>query len=108
MQDGDEDANHNGVVDTGETDPNNPADDHMIAGTGGSSGASGSAGAPGMGTGDMAGVGATDGTVGVLEGGGCSCGVASNGKRALGGWALFMAGLGMWLTRRRRNRNEAN
>ncbi len=111
VKDGDEDTNHNGVVDTGETDPNNGADDHMTPGSGGAGGASGAGGAVaaggGAGLGGMAGIGATGGTVGVLEGGGCSCGVASNSGRALGGWALGMAGLGLWLTRRRRNKNKA-
>ncbi|MEO8901605.1 MAG: isopeptide-forming domain-containing fimbrial protein [Polyangiaceae bacterium] len=121
VTDGDEDTNHNGVVDIGETDPNNPADDRMMtgsAGAGGEGDAPGASGAPGAsasggalgagaGAGGMAGVGANAATVGVLEGGGCSCGIAGNNKRALGGWALGMAGLGLWLTRRRSNKNKA-
>ncbi|MEO8902672.1 MAG: hypothetical protein ABI627_14190 [Polyangiaceae bacterium] len=33
--------------------------------------------------------------------------VAGSNQRALGGWALGMAGLGVWLTRRRSNKNKA-
>jgi uncharacterized repeat protein (TIGR01451 family) len=58
VKDGVEDANHNGVVDIGETDPNNPADDHQSkpstdagvdsgAGTAGAAGAAGTSGAGG-------------------------------------------------------------
>ncbi|MEP7049552.1 MAG: isopeptide-forming domain-containing fimbrial protein [Pseudomonadota bacterium] len=99
--DGDEDINHNGVVDTGETDPNNSADDQTMIGAGGAGGASPSGGAAGVVTGNLAGVGATGESVGVIEGGGCSCGVAGTGTRSLGAWALGIAGLGVWLRRRR-------
>jgi clumping factor A len=101
VKDGDEDVNHNGIVDVGETDPNDPADDQGIGGEGGApsmagGGAGGASGGAGLG-----GLGGLS-SVGTLEGGGCSCGVATGSSRWLGGWALGMAGLGLWVARRRR------
>jgi MYXO-CTERM domain-containing protein len=60
---------------------------------GGAGGASG-----GTGLGGLGGLG----SIGTLEGGGCSCSLAAGSSRWLGGWALGMAGLGLWVTRRRR------
>jgi uncharacterized repeat protein (TIGR01451 family)/MYXO-CTERM domain-containing protein len=111
VSDGDEDANRNGVVDAGETDPNDSADDNTmigaggaggVGGAGGAGGASDSGGTAGTAPGNVAGAGATAGSVGVLEGGGCSCGVAGADTRSRSAWALALAGLGLWLTRRRR------
>ncbi len=94
--DGAEDANHNGVVDVGETDPNNPADDRFgdagapdggvvmpdagvggragkDAGSAGAAGAAGSAGASGAagnaGEGGSANAGGAGGTVTIGAGG---------------------------------------
>jgi clumping factor A len=113
VSDGDEDLNHNGVVDGGETDPNDPADDHVPPGAGGASGEGGEeAGASGSGatgTGASSGMGASAGlgaggfgNPGVLEGGGCSCRTAPGDGGALSGLALGLAGLGLFVTRRRK------
>ena len=112
VKDGDEDTNHNGIVDSGETDPNDPADDLGVVGgggtgggangNGGSAGVLGEAGEPGSGaTGGLAAGGASN-NQGVLEGGGCSCRTAPGDAGALGGLALGLAGLGLFVARRRR------
>ncbi len=106
VKDGDEDANHNGVVDGGETDPNDPADDRQASGSGGAGGASGMAGSGVLGgaAGALGGVGGVSANDGTLEGGGCSCNVAGASAHWLGGWVLGGAGLGLWVARRRRHR----
>ncbi len=124
VKDGDEDTNHNGVVDTGETNPNDPTDDHGVdGGVGGSSGVGGETGdgGPAGGSAGLTDAGATGGTAGldggggnaatagnagasngVLEGGGCACRAAPGGAGTLGGLALGVAALGLWTARRRR------
>ncbi len=77
VRDGDEDANHNGRIDTGERDPNNGGDDK------------------GGGGNDKNGDGFDD-ALGV-RGGGCDVG---GGGRGNGGWVLLLAVLGMMLLRR--------
>ena len=106
VKDGDEDTNHNGAVDSGETDPNDPADDVVGTGDAGAS-AGGSAGASGgsagnAGTSGLAGTGGVALNPGVLEGGGCSCRTAPGSVGSLGGLALGLAGLGLLVGRRRR------
>ena len=126
VSDGDEDTNKNGVVDSGERDPNDPADDQGLpdggagsagsagAGTGGSAGAgtggtstggTSSGGASGSSTGGSAGTN-TGGTLGAddgfsLEGGGCACSVPGRGERDLGALAAVLAALA-WIGRRRK------
>jgi MYXO-CTERM domain-containing protein len=131
VSDGDEDHNHNGVIDGGETDPNDPSDDQTLPGAGGASGEGGEAGASGSaasagsgansGSGGSSGTGANSGSggssglgegaglgaggfsePGVLEGGGCSCRTAPGDTGALGGLAFGLAGLGLFVTRRRK------
>lgn len=131
--DGDEDSNHNGRLDGGETDPNDPADDTLVPGgmggssaggsnTGGGSGSttSGASGGPSGGgssnggiAGDLAaaGSGASGGSSlgganlnqGVLEGGGCSCRTAPGGSGAASGFGLGLLGLGLLGLRRKRS-----
>ncbi|HEX3775709.1 MAG TPA: isopeptide-forming domain-containing fimbrial protein, partial [Polyangiaceae bacterium] len=118
VKDGDEDTNHNGVVDSGETDPNNPKDDRTgDAGAGGTSGGGGSGAGnggsgltnAGSGTAGLDGGGGTAATTGnaaanngILEGGGCACRSAPGSAGSLGGLALGVAALGLWSARRRR------
>jgi MYXO-CTERM domain-containing protein len=131
VKDGDEDTNHNGVVDPGETDPNNPKDDRVADGGAGGSGGStgigeagataasgngGTAGSIGVGDGGPDGGGTVgfDGGMtagaagtagannGVLEGGGCACSTSPGNTGAFGGLALGVAALGLWSARRRR------
>jgi uncharacterized repeat protein (TIGR01451 family)/MYXO-CTERM domain-containing protein len=128
--DGDEDSNKNGMVDAGERDPLNPADDNT--GTGGTGGQAGSGGGGGQaGAGGQAGSGATGGAAGsgtggtgtggtgtggtgtgasagnlgasgTLEGGGCACSVPGpNGNTRT---ALALAGLAFAALVRRRRR----
>lgn len=104
VKDGDEDTNHNGVVDGNETDPNDPADDLPMNGNAGAGGGAGEAGASAAGGSGGNGNGGTGGNVsgGVLEGGGCSCRTAPGSTGALGGLALGLAGLGLFVARRRK------
>jgi len=67
IPDGTEDANHNGQIDTGETDPNNAADDSTAPGEGGAGGMS-EAGAPAT-AGVGGGTSGTGGTGGTATGG---------------------------------------
>lgn len=72
VPDGLEDANRNGVVDVGERDPNNPADD-----------------VPGV-------------RDGFVSGGGCNCAFGPSGGSPSGSAALLGLALGAWLWVRRR------
>jgi MYXO-CTERM domain-containing protein len=76
------------------------------SGTAGETGTSGGAGAPGTGGTSTSATGGTDrGSAGAeatnVDGGGCSCKLASSGQRANAGW-LLLAGLGLLVSRRRR------
>ncbi|HVW30239.1 MAG TPA: isopeptide-forming domain-containing fimbrial protein [Polyangiaceae bacterium] len=100
VPDGVEDANHNGVVDVGETDPNDPTDDHRTtppadAGAGGSAGTDGAAAAAGStGAGGLVAMGGAGGSAGTTETGGTAgsggvfapdASVPSGGVGAVGG-----------------------
>lgn len=116
IDDGSEDANKNGKVDSGETDPNVKADD--TSGTGGAGGTGGVAGSGGSmggaagvgggtgGSGGAAGGGGTGGSAlddeGLsLEGGGCGCSAPASGASHLG-WLAAAGLLASLLLRRRR------
>jgi MYXO-CTERM domain-containing protein len=130
-KDGDEDVNHNGAVDDGERDPNDPADDDsMVGGEGGAGGAAeggatGTAGNGGSaGSGAVAGNGGVAGTAGssgsagttagtdndpsddgYLEGGGCDCRTtAPTSSHAPISALVTVLGLVGALVRRRRTR----
>jgi hypothetical protein len=126
IADGAEDQNHNGVVDPGERDPNNPADDQRNggeAGAGGESGAAGAAaaaeaGAPAGGSGGSGGSSAAAGSSGsngvsgsggaardpsvVVLGGACRFGGPASSSWASG--SLLLGLLGALGYRRRRRR----
>ncbi len=91
VSDGEEDANRNGQIDEGETDPNDPSDDGGDIGAGGAGGA----GPGGAANSDLP-IGAS------LEGGGCGCRTATGSGGS--GWplALLCGGLGLMAARRRR------
>jgi MYXO-CTERM domain-containing protein len=98
VSDGDEDANKNGRIDAGETDPNDPSDDTTPPAAGGAGGEGGFAGAPLQPEG-----GARGSEEGSLEGGGCSCRTAPAKSGAL--WlALSLASAAAAIGRRRRRR----
>ncbi len=105
VPDGVEDADHDGVVDTGETDPNDPADDLTGEGGGGAGGAgAGGAGTGGAGTGGAGtgGAGGSDVESGVYpEGGGLFCTATSAGADG-SLWPLAGLGAAALLRRRRR------
>ncbi len=130
VSDGDEDTNHDGAVDDGERDPNDPSDDDSMvggeggaggaaeggepgtAGNGASAGSGASAGGGGVaGTAGTAGTGATAGTDndpaddGYLEGGGCDCRTtAPTSSHAPLSALVTVLGLAGALVRRRRTR----
>lgn len=85
VKDGDEDTNHNGVVDAGETDPNDPADDRAVdAGAiGGSGGLSGDAG-PEAGSAGLAATGGSSAAGTAAAGTGGSGGTETAGGGAAG------------------------
>ncbi len=116
VKDGVEDADHDGKVDSGETDPNDAADDDpgMGAGgaggegtagsqaTGGSSGNGGTAaGGDGAGTAGSAGSNSSTDD-GVLEGGGCSCRTTASSQAPLASLVSILGVLGLAMARRRR------
>ena len=124
VDDGEEDTDHDGVVDAGERDPNDPSDDDeepVGQGGAGGGGAAGTAGQPGGGDGVMAGTagngglsggnagmgGAIPGTAGtpgaaganafadgVLEGGGCACRTTAPAS-SQAPWSLLVSILGV-------------
>ncbi len=129
--DGEEDVNRNGVVDSGERDPNDPSDDSTSptggaggvggsAGSAGAAGAGGTAGTAGSGTGGtgnssfggtagQGGSGAQGGSAQgdegfSLEGGGCGCAVPA-GKSNSAPLALALGALGAAAMLRRRRRS---
>ncbi|MDF3067133.1 MAG: putative cell surface protein [Polyangiaceae bacterium] len=118
VKDGVEDANHDGEVDSGETDPNDSSDDDPGMGmggaggegtagsqpTGGSSGSGGgtAAGGDGAGTAGNAGSSTTTDDEGVLEGGGCSCRTTASSQAPLASLVSILGVLGLALARRRR------
>jgi hypothetical protein len=126
IADGAEDQNHNGVVDPGERDPNNAADDQRSggeAGAGGESGAAGAAeagapaGAPGGsgGSGGSSAAAGSGGSIGVSGSGGAARdpsvvvlgGACRFGAPASSSWAsgsLLIGLLGALGCRRRRRR----
>ena len=125
VPDGVEDANQNGAIDPGETDPNDPLDD-VPCETDSDCGAADSGlicvdgmctpGCRGM-DGNACPAGqyctSTDGTPGTCEdevvpnfgGGGCDCGIASERARNTSG-GLFVLLSFVWLARRRQRRNK--
>ncbi|MBK8256574.1 MAG: DUF11 domain-containing protein [Polyangiaceae bacterium] len=109
VSDGDEDANHNGVVDSGETDPNNGMDD--LGGTGGTGGNGGTGGGNTGGGGNGGaggGQGGNNDDAVVAQGSGLLCSVESG--RAGGNSAALLAlvsALALSLARRRGRRNAA-
>lgn len=80
VSDGDEDTNKNGVVDTGERDPNDGSDDDTNPGTGGAGGTAGSAGSAGA-AGSSSGGTSTGGS----SSGGTSTGGTNTGGSSIGG-----------------------
>jgi uncharacterized repeat protein (TIGR01451 family) len=95
VNDGEEDLNHNGVIDRGETDPNDPTDDRsVLPGTGGVSGDGGSSGANSEGgEGGASGASGANGEggepaqpgVGGTAGSGASSGMGANAGLGAGG-----------------------
>ncbi|RYZ06891.1 MAG: DUF11 domain-containing protein [Myxococcales bacterium] len=122
VKDGTEDLDHDGQVDSGETDPNDGSDDDAAQGTGGAGGegtagsqaAGGSSGnggsaAGGDGAGTSGSAGSNPGSAGsdptddgVLEGGGCSCRTTASSPAPLGSLVSILGVLGLALARRRR------
>jgi clumping factor A len=125
VKDGAEDANHDGKVDSGETDPNDASDDDPGMGMGGAGGegtgvggsetnggssvtggsdVGGTGGKGGSAGSSSAAAGAADEDVdGVLEGGGCSCRTAPASSRApLASLVSILGVLGLAAARRRR------
>ncbi|MEZ4221550.1 MAG: MYXO-CTERM sorting domain-containing protein [Polyangiaceae bacterium] len=103
VSDGDEDENKNGVVDGGERDPLDPADDvaQPDGGTGGSAGTGGNAGSSGSSGSGGGSVHSRSDKDLTLEGGGCSCRTTgTNGGAPL--WLGALSVLGLALMRRRR------
>lgn len=113
--DGTEDANHNGVVDAGETNPTlgNGADDSQVdggpdsgidAGAGGTgSGGAGTGGAAATGgVASDASAGGASGTGRSLEGAGCNCSTAASSSGSSGLLALGGLAMAFGLARRRR------
>ncbi|NUO48274.1 MAG: DUF11 domain-containing protein [Polyangiaceae bacterium] len=107
VSDGDEDTNHNGAIDAGETDPNDGSDD--ITGQGGGGGAGGgTVTGTGTSTGTATGGGGGAGGEGggfeagfYPEGGGCSCRTGSDTPTGMASLGLVIAAL-LLGTRRRK------
>jgi clumping factor A len=132
VSDGDEDTNHDGKVDTGERDPNDPSDDdQQVGGGGGSSGSGGTESSGGSvvaggnaatagsaAEGGMLASGGTESSAGTLsasgksnaghdgtlEGGGCACRVTAPASSGapLGSLVSILGLVGVAVARRRR------
>jgi uncharacterized repeat protein (TIGR01451 family)/MYXO-CTERM domain-containing protein len=103
VPDGEEDANHNGQIDEGERDPNDPSDDMpQMTGSGGAGGGSSSS-SSGSGS-SSSGVGGAD-LESLLAQGGCVCGLDRGNGTSPGHLAWLLAALGFaWRRQRRRKR----
>ena len=97
VPDGTEDANHNGMIDVGETDPNDPIDDQGGQG-GGGNGGGGNGGAGGGGAG---GQGGQPEGIFVAGNGFIDCSVPTGGSSS---GALALAAVALGLVRRRKAR----
>ncbi|MEZ4443459.1 MAG: MYXO-CTERM sorting domain-containing protein [Polyangiaceae bacterium] len=101
VSDGDEDTNKNGVVDPGETDPNDGSDDIPTMGTGGGGGMGGGSSSNGGGSSSNGGGGA--GANSAIPGavGGCGCRLADepSDSSALA-WLALVGLVGLWRRRR--------
>ncbi len=103
VPDGTEDANHNGVIDQGETDPNDGSDDIPGEGGGGPGGGGPGGGTPsGGGTAEGGAGGASTTSIDVQGGGFCSCSTPGTDSRTE--VALLAAALSMIGVARRRRR----
>jgi clumping factor A len=105
VDDGDEDENHDGVIDPGERNPNDPSDDNPQPDAGVDAGPR-DAGAPDAGPRDSGAdvVDAGYGNTHTVAGGGCSCSVAEAAHApSLGDLLGFGALSGLLWTRRRRS-----
>jgi len=101
VKDGDEDTNHNGKIDPGERDPNDPKDDFPVTDGGTDGGIDGSIDATSGDTGgNETGVNADDGT---LEGGGCGCTVPGTSEKDDRLVLPMLLGAALLVVRRRRH-----
>ncbi|MDB4990936.1 MAG: putative cell surface protein [Myxococcaceae bacterium] len=102
VPDAEEDENHNGAIDPGERDPNNPADDHRaeVLDAGVRDAGATDASAP-------IDLGATDGGIGndySVAGGGCGCTVAAPDDTVRWSGLLGLAVVGLFWSRRQQRR----
>jgi len=100
VPDGDEDADHDGTIDRGERDPNNPADDMPLQPDAGVDAGVVDAGRPTSFDGGFV------GNDHVLAGGGCECSVNPTRANNIAGGVFTLLGLGVLGLRRRRQQRR--